>query len=26
VRKDLTPTGTWAPLDWPCYGSGTVQS
>ena len=26
VRKDLTPTGTYAPLDWPCYGSGTVQS
>jgi hypothetical protein len=26
VRKDLTPTGTWAPLDWPCYGAGIVQS
>jgi hypothetical protein len=24
VRKDLTPTSTWAPLDWPCYGSGRV--
>jgi hypothetical protein len=23
VRKDRTPTGTWAPLDWPCYGSGS---
>ena len=26
VRKDLTPTGTYAPFGWPCYGSGTVQS
>jgi hypothetical protein len=22
VRRDLTPRGTWAPLAWPCYGSG----
>ena len=20
TRKDLTPTGTWEPLGWPCYG------
>jgi hypothetical protein len=25
VRKDLTPRGTWAPLGWPCYGSGRVS-
>jgi len=24
VRKDLTPRGTWAPLGWPCYGSGRI--
>jgi hypothetical protein len=23
VRKDRTPTGTWSPLEWPCYGTGT---
>ena len=23
VRKDRAPSGTWAPLGWPCYGSGT---
>ena len=23
VRKDRMPTGTWEPLGWPCYGSGT---
>jgi hypothetical protein len=23
VRKDRTPTGTWEPLGWPCYGSGS---
>jgi hypothetical protein len=22
VRKDRTPTGTWEPLGWPCYGTG----
>jgi hypothetical protein len=22
VRKDRTPTGTWQPLGWPCFGSG----
>ncbi len=22
VRRDLTVRGTWAPLGWPCYGSG----
>jgi hypothetical protein len=22
VRKDRTPTGTWDPLGWPCYGTG----
>jgi len=26
VRNDLTPSGTYAPLGWPCYGSGAVQS
>ena len=26
VRTDLTPTGTWMPLGWPCYGPGVVQS
>jgi hypothetical protein len=26
VRKDLTPTSNWAPLDWPCYGSGRIGS
>jgi hypothetical protein len=26
VRNDLTPTGTYAPLGWPCYGSGVVRS
>jgi hypothetical protein len=26
VRKDGTPTSTWAPLDWPCYGSGRIGS
>jgi hypothetical protein len=26
VRKDLTPTGVYAPFDWPCYGSGIVES
>jgi hypothetical protein len=25
VRKDLTSTGTYAPFDWPCYGSGLVE-
>jgi hypothetical protein len=23
VRKDRTPTSTWEPLGWPCYGTGT---
>ena len=23
VRKDRQPTGTWEPLGWPCYGTGT---
>ena len=23
VRKDRMPTGTWEPLGWPCYGTGT---
>jgi hypothetical protein len=22
VRKDRTPSGTWEPFGWPCYGSG----
>jgi 4-amino-4-deoxy-L-arabinose transferase-like glycosyltransferase len=22
VKKDRTPTGTWEPLGWPCFGSG----
>jgi hypothetical protein len=26
VRKDATPTGTWEPLGWPCYGSGRVSA
>jgi hypothetical protein len=26
VRTDVTPTGVYAPLGWPCYGSGIVQS
>jgi hypothetical protein len=26
VRKDLTPTGTYAPFGWPCYGAGFVES
>jgi hypothetical protein len=26
VRRDLTPTGTYAPFEWPCYGSGIVES
>jgi hypothetical protein len=26
VRRDATPTGTWQPLGWPCYGAGTVIS
>ncbi|HET9271346.1 MAG TPA: hypothetical protein VFO31_24385 [Vicinamibacterales bacterium] len=26
VRNGVTPTGTWAPLGWPCYGSGLVHS
>jgi hypothetical protein len=24
VRKDLTPSGEYAPLGWPCFGSGVV--
>jgi hypothetical protein len=24
VRKDLTPSGVYAPLGWPCFGSGVV--
>jgi hypothetical protein len=26
VRNDRTPTGTYAPLGWPCYGAGIVGS
>ena len=26
VRWDAEPRGTYAPFDWPCYGSGRVQS
>jgi hypothetical protein len=26
VRRDRQPTGTYAPLDWPCYGAGVVRS
>jgi hypothetical protein len=26
VRRDLTPKGTYAPLDWPCFGTGMVRS
>jgi hypothetical protein len=26
VRRDREPTGTYAPLDWPCYGAGVVRS
>ena len=26
VRTDRTPSGTYAPLGWPCYGSGVVRS
>jgi hypothetical protein len=26
VRRDRVPTGTYAPLGWPCFGSGTVGS
>jgi hypothetical protein len=26
VRKDREPTGTYAPLGWPCYGAGVVRS
>jgi hypothetical protein len=26
VRRDATPTGTWQPLGWPCYGAGSVIS
>jgi hypothetical protein len=26
VRKDATPTGTWEPLAWPCYGTGQVSA
>jgi hypothetical protein len=22
VKKDRTPTGTYEPLGWPCFGSG----
>jgi hypothetical protein len=22
VRKDRSPSGTWEPLGWPCYGTG----
>ena len=24
VRKDLTPSGVYAPFGWPCFGSGVV--
>jgi hypothetical protein len=24
VRKDLTPSGVYAPFEWPCYGKGVV--
>jgi hypothetical protein len=24
VRKDRTPTSTWEPLGWPCYGKGQL--
>jgi hypothetical protein len=26
VRRDRQPTGTYAPLGWPCYGPGIVRS
>jgi hypothetical protein len=26
VRRDRQPTGTYAPLGWPCYGAGVVRS
>ena len=26
VRKDLAPTGVYAPLGWPCFGTGVVTS
>jgi len=26
VRRDRHPTGTYAPLGWPCYGAGVVRS
>ena len=26
VRNDLTPSGIYAPLGWPCYGTGDVRS
>ena len=26
VRRDREPTGTYAPLGWPCYGAGVVRS
>lgn len=26
VRRDRQPAGTYAPLGWPCYGSGVVRS
>jgi hypothetical protein len=25
VRRDRQPTGTYAPLGWPCYGAGVVK-
>ena len=26
VRKDRTPSGTWEPLGWPCYGVKAVEA
>jgi hypothetical protein len=26
ARNDLTPNGSYAPLGWPCYGTGEVRS
>ncbi len=26
VRRDRVPQSTYAPLDWPCFGTGRVQS
>jgi len=26
VRKDREPTGTWSPLEWPCYSDGVTHA